>query len=377
MTTVRRLKIIQLVTSRKRRGAEISAALLSDELIRIGHELWFVGLYATGDDLEVEGGRNLDLSEVRNVLNWRLLYKLRSLIDEVQPDIIQANGSDTFKYAAIALMDNPKPTLIYRNISKMSHWVNGRQLIEWFYKLLARRVDFFCSVGVKANSDIQDLLKLDKYKVGIIKRGIPFNFLDKPTSRLELQEKFGIHVEDFVLAQVGNLSKEKNIEFSIHLVNELRFRIPNIRLLIVGDGTLKKDLQKLVQELSLTKHVIFLGYQKQTALFFNAAEIHILTSWIEGVPGVVMEASIQGTPTVGVDVGGISETIFHDKTGVLVPGHDLELFKSAILALYDDPKKRIDLGAAAKEWVRSNHDLKENTKRFEELYFKLLEERKG
>ncbi|MBB6327828.1 glycosyltransferase involved in cell wall biosynthesis [Algoriphagus iocasae] len=370
------MKIIQLVTSRKFRGAEISAKLLSEKLLSYGHQIWFVGLYSNDnlDVLSVKDGVNIDLiNRKKGGLDFNLFFQLRKLFDSIQPDIIQANGSDTFKYAVLGLLGNKKPKLVYRNISIMSHWVKDRLLIKSFYKLLAKRVDCFVSVGELASSDLQVLLKLPSNKLIVIKRGIIAESVDKTKARSVLEEKYSIHSNDFLLIQVGSLSKEKNIEFSLELIHKLNARNIDVKLLIVGEGPEKERLQIKARELKIDQRVMFTGNVKNPQNYLAGADLLMMTSEIEGVPGAVIEAAFHKIPAIGVNVGGVKEVIIHEETGFLIDTHSINLFEEYIDKLVYCKSKLIALGENARKFAKKNHDIDTNSRKFESLYFKLLD----
>src|SRR5687768_16412860 len=97
------MKILQIVTKRQFRGAEVFAAKLSEELLKKGIEILFVGLYSPPQKcISVPGAVNLDLNGKNQFLSISLVRNLAKLIMAEEPDIIQANGSDTLKYAVAA-----------------------------------------------------------------------------------------------------------------------------------------------------------------------------------------------------------------------------------------------------------------------------------
>ncbi|WP_026947199.1 glycosyltransferase [Algoriphagus marincola] len=372
------MKILQLVTSRKSRGAEISAFLLSQELVNLGHEVSWIGLYSVNpsEELFLRDSENIDLGgDPNKKIDLKLVRSLRKVIRASYPDIIQANGSDTWKYAVLALIGNKKPKLVYRNISIMSHWVGNRSWIKFIYQLLAKRVDYFCSVGEVANQDIRGLLNLPKDKCGVIRRGIPIESVESNTGRIFLESTFGIRLDDFVLVQVGRLSPEKNFEFSIRLIKELRNDYPNLKLIIVGEGPERPKLEQLVFDLGIQDSVLFLGYQKSyLSKILAGSDLMILPSLVEGVPGVVMEAMINRVPVVAFDVGGVPELVKSGETGWCVPSNDSQAFIHAIqevISLDNDSKQKIL--DQAHHLVTIHYSLPQVTLQFEQFYKSLLD----
>lgn len=369
------MKIIQLVTSRKSRGAEISAFLLSQELLKKGHQVYWVGLYPVdpAECLSLREGLDYDLEgDSFKFLDIKCLVRLRTLIKKLQPDIIQANGSDTWKYSVFALSGIPHTRLVYRNISMLSHWINNRFFVRKFYQILSNRVDYFCSVGLRANADLKRTLDLRDEICGVINRGIVTHQVSKEFGREYLKE-YGIHKDDFVLVQVGSLSPEKNIDFSFSVIENLKVKIPNLKLLIVGDGPESERLVKRSKELEIGDSIFFTGYQKAfLSEILAGSNLLILTSLVEGVPGVVLEAGIQKTPSIGVDVGGVGEVILNNSTGVLVKFHSITEFSDQIFKLFNNDEELKHLGSNANSFISKEYSLVESVKKFENLYQDLL-----
>src|SRR4051794_32914806 len=111
------MKILQLVTERQYRGAQVFAGELSSMLAQHGHKVLFVGLYAVKENILVaKGVENIDLNGKKMSLDIGVFLKLMKLIKKTKPDIIQANGSDTMKYVSLVKFFYPKLNVVYRNI---------------------------------------------------------------------------------------------------------------------------------------------------------------------------------------------------------------------------------------------------------------------
>ncbi|MFD2036366.1 glycosyltransferase [Belliella marina] len=366
------MKIIQLVTSRKSRGAEISAQRLSESLIQQGHQVWYVGLYGHPEDLQVDGGVSLDLTGRKSKLDLRLVFGLRKLIKEIKPGIVQANGSDTFKYASLAMIGIQDSKLVYRNISVFSYWIGDRGVLKWIYKLLSYRIDHFVSVGQHAAVDLQKTLGLPKSKSSVIKRGFEIGFSDKVKSRGIVQEKWGLSDDDFILIQVGSLGMEKNIAFSLDVIATLKKELPQVKLLLVGAGAEEEFLRSKSEALAISGHVVFCGHQKEVREMLAGADLLVLTSLVEGIPGVVIEAALQSTPTVAIKIPGTEELVANGISGILVDSYDIAQFADRILALQKDSSWRYQLAENARKMALQEHNEKDNTTQFEALYSSLV-----
>ncbi len=372
MTEARPLRILQLVTYRQFRGAEIFAANLSTELIRHGHQVWFVGLYAPGPNvLSVPGAYEHDLYVKR--VSWvslRGVWRLARLIRLVRPDVIQANGSDTLKYLWLARWLAPRTPLLYRNISLVSVWMGRSFFKRAVYRWLFSQIDFVTSVGPRTRDDFIACLRYPPEKIEVIPRGIPPLHPDAAV-RARWVAQGWVNAGDFVVVHMGHFSPEKNHLFLLDVWSRVVAADPWCRLLLAGEGALRDTIEHEVKDRQLENSVRLVGFQP-AAQILPGADLVALCSLVEGVPGVILEAASAGVACIAVDVGGVSEVVIPEQTGVLLPAHDATLFAESILRLKRHPAERLALGARARQQVSDTYDPEKNAGRFISRYRQLM-----
>jgi L-malate glycosyltransferase len=371
------MKILQLVTRRQYRGAEVFAATLSDELIQKGLSIVFVGLYPPPNDpLAVKGAVNIDLNGSKAFVSIALLKKVITCIHEHQPDVIQANGSDTLKYAVLGRMfSRKKPPVIYRNISVVSTWVGKSFFKKTFYQQLFARVDFVTSVGHESIKDLQNFFGYPEKRTRVIRRGIPMHKMDRSEARENLLRKLKLPSSVSIIMHAGNYSKEKNHEFLLSIFSILKQRDTDIKLVLLGDGNLYQHITRKIREKDLADTVIQVGLQPDIASYLAAADLFVLCSKVEGVPGVILEAGVQGVPSISSDVGGVREVIRDDETGVVMNDFNAMQYANTITGLLSDRQKLIAMGKLAREFVVENFNSEKNATLFIQLYSDLIKER--
>jgi glycosyltransferase involved in cell wall biosynthesis len=368
------MKILQLVTRRQYRGAEVFAANLSAELLKLGHSIYFVGLYKNHENvLSVRGAVNKDLVEVKNgPLSVGLIKQIVKLIGEVRPDVIQCNGSDTLKYMVAASFFLPKTPILYRNISMISEWVSSgpKKLV---YKRLFKRISHVSSVGEEAIADFIKTFDYPKARTSVIRRGIPLKDIERQEAAGNLKNELDLDGEAVIAMHVGNFSPEKNHAFLIEVFASLKTDHPHIKLVCVGSGMLLEETQRLVAEKALNNNVFFLGFRKNISELLAGADFFVLSSTVEGVPGVILEAATQKIPAIATNVGGVREVLEDHKTGFIVDGFDQSEFKNRILQLAKDNVLRSEMGSNAYHQVVENFNPVRNARKFEELYTTLIQ----
>ncbi len=341
-----------------------------------GHEVLFVGLYPVKENaLNAKGAQNIDLNGKKRPFDPSLLSRLINLIKKTKPDIIQANGSDTLKYTAIAKIFYPKLNIVYRNISIVSAWAGEASFKRKINRLLFKKVDRVTSVGDEAMIDFVKTYDYPLAKTKMIRRGIPQMNYDRVKARAQIVKEFGFAQTDFILMHIGQFSPEKNHAFLIDSFQKMLQQQQQVKLLFVGEGKKYAEVKDIVAQKKLSDHIFFTGYRKNVQELLAGADLFILGSTIEGVPGVVLEAGMQSLPTVAVNVGGIGEVVMNDKTGILVNKHDAGNFSNAVISLIQNEMLRKTLGANAKQFVLEHYSLQHCLKQFENLYTDILKEK--
>lgn len=368
------MKILQLVTKRQFRGAEVFAANLSKELILLGHEVIFAGLYKNNEDvLSVDQAENIDISEKKTGrLSIGLIQKLAGLINIHKPDVVQCNGSDTLKYMVAASFFTPKVPIIYRNISMISNWIPNEP-IRILYKNIFRRVAHVSSVGEEAAEDFIKTFNYPAAQVSVTRRGIPIKQIEGSKELSKLRSSLGFKGNEKIVTHIGNFSVEKNHDFLLDLFHEIKEENPEVKLICVGTGFLFNEIQRKIKERGLEDTIYLLGFRKDIPEILAASDCFVLSSKIEGVPGVILEAAAQKIPSVATNVGGVSEVLIDGKTGFLINDFDSRAFKTKLLELLSNENLRKEYGENAFKLVVENFHPGKNAIKFEQLYEKLVQ----
>lgn len=367
------MKILQLVTKRQYRGAEVFAANLSSELLKLGHEIVFAGLYKNQIDvLEVDGAENCDLSQGKNgSFSPVLVQKLVSLVRQIQPDVIQCNGSDTLKYMVAASFFTASTPLVYRNISIISEWVSSTPK-KILYKKVFSRIAHVSSVGEEAIKDFIKTFDYPEAQTSVIRRGIPVKKVNQALESQKLRAQLNLKKEDKIAIHIGNFSPEKNHEFLLDVFEDLNHLNPSIKLVCVGNGILFEPIKNEISKRKLENTVFLLGFRKDIPELLSASDCFVLSSKVEGVPGVILEAGSQYVPSVATNVGGVCEVLIDGKTGFIIDDFNKEAFKQTLLNIILNENLKTELGTSAYKLVVEEFNPLKNARKFEILYRDLI-----
>lgn len=333
--------MLHVITSSQRRGAETFAVDLSGALDRLGLSSEVVALTAgssaaTGGTLEVPalGASTLAAGTLR-ALRRRAAGAA----------VVVAHGSRTLPASVLALGGRRVP-IVYRSIGDPVAWSSGgRRRVTT--RLLLGRTGAVVALWPGAAGALRALHGVDDERLHVIPNAVPAErcpVLDpaaQAAARARLQVPSGVPV----VACIGALSPEKQVDVAVDAVAQL----PDTHLLVAGAGPCAADLQDRARTVAPGR-VHLLGTLPGPGLALAAADLVLLTSRTEGMPGVLIEAGLSGRAAVATDVGGVSEIVRDGETGALVPlAAAGELVPRVAAAVERTLAQRDALGAAARD----------------------------
>lgn len=175
-----------------------------------------------------------------------------------------------------------------------------------------------------------------------------------------------------IVLTVGRLEREKNFELLLNAFALLRSL--DLGLVVVGDGSLRSNLEREARRLGVAGRVRFLGHVDPVNPFLHIADVFAMSSDIEGLPLVMLEAMAAGTPLVLTEVGGIPDVVEHEKTALLVPPGDAPALAAAIQrAVNMSEAERNRLTDAARGVFRDRFSVRRMVEDTESLYSRLLQ----
>ena len=175
-----------------------------------------------------------------------------------------------------------------------------------------------------------------------------------------------------IIGTVAVLRPEKGLSTLFEAFAQIRRRHAGIRLLVVGSGPLRQDLERLAESLEIGADVHFEPTTFDVARWLNAMDIFVLPSLSEALSNSLMEAMACGTAAIASRVGGNSELIRDGETGLLFPPGDANALAAQMNRFLEDESLRRRLGAAASSFIRSEMTIAKAGARMAEIYSSLL-----
>ena len=182
--------------------------------------------------------------------------------------------------------------------------------------------------------------------------------------RVEMRKELGINHE-YVIGHVGRFNLQKNHEYLLRIFKEVQARVPDTKLLLLGDGELFSNIQKLAEELGITNDTIFAGVHKDVEDYYQAMDIFVLPSLFEGLPVTGIEAQYSGLPCLFSDEITREVRISNDVQFLKIENEKMGLWVDSLV------KKEVNRDRNNVEIVTNKFDMSFVAKSMEERYLTL------
>ena len=173
---------------------------------------------------------------------------------------------------------------------------------------------------------------------------------------------------------VGQMISRKNIFDILDIFDELHAKHPNTRLVLLGDGDARAELESHTKTLASKSHIEFLGFRDDRLSLLKSFDLFVMTSTLEGIPRCLMEATAASIPVAAYDIAGIDQLIEHKKTGLLAPLGEKDELKGYWESLLFTQGYGAKLAANAKEFVYLHYSANRMATEYTELFEKLATE---
>ncbi|MDD5255121.1 MAG: glycosyltransferase family 4 protein [Candidatus Omnitrophica bacterium] len=222
-----------------------------------------------------------------------------------------------------------------------------KMLFTWLERRAAGACDALVVVSEHDRQKGMSLRIGSREKYRLIRYGISWPGLQEG-SREGARKALGIPADAVVIGTVSCLKPQKSPVGFVRLAQALHARFPQARFLLVGDGILRKKVERLAQKGHLEKALYLCGWQRDIPRILSAMDIFVLTSLWEGLPIAVLEAMAASLPVVATDTGGIKEVVSDGESGFLVGPRRIDMMEARIAPLVEDAALRRRLGERAR-----------------------------
>jgi glycosyltransferase involved in cell wall biosynthesis len=305
--------------------------------------------------------------------NPLIIGKLYSYLKKEQPHIVQTYILKPNLYGRIAAIIARVPVIISTELTlKDQAPTRFKRIRDRFLMPINGYMNNFTDQIICASEGIKRQWETKSTSDRIKVIYSPFDISKLSRIKEELSDKENYRTNGRVVGIVGRLSEEKRHIDLLNAFEEVLKTFPDARLLIVGDGYLRKNLEKKVTEMHLANNITFTGFQENVFTYLKKMDVFVLPSRTEGTPLSILEAMSVGIPVIATNVGGIPEIVIDNETGLLVsPESPLDLANS-IKKLLSNPRMMNKMGQKAKALVLQRFNPINFIREHEAVYKSLL-----
>ncbi len=292
----------------------------------------------------------LNPNKIRKLVNFFKKEKIETIVISNSPDLkasaiaAKIAGVKRVVYLrglAVPIKNNILNRYIFKNI--LTHIVpNSEETLKTIFRNFSK-VKFNC-------------------KIKVIYHGIDIQAYDQNISLSKYAE------EDYIiLGNAGRLTEQKGQEYLIEIAEILKSRNIKFKLLIAGDGELKKNLQKRIEEKRLQNCIELLGFVGDIEIFMSSIDVFLLSSVWEGFGYVIVEAMAAKKPVVAFNLSSNPEIISNNETGYLIEFPDVKSFADKVEELINNVDLRKAIGLAGRDRLEKLFILDDRIKEFEKF----------
>lgn len=283
----------------------------------------------------------------RSEIDLSAAWRLSRVVRRLQPDVVHAHDPRAVAMAATALSiaaPTPRPALVVSR--RIEYPLARNSFSRWKYA----QVDGFLAIS----RAVRDRLIADRIpaaKIQVVHEGVDVERITRlPHGNLHAVLFLPTHSP--IVGNIGALVAQKGHHTLVEAAAIVVKQVSDVRVVILGEGELRPQLERQIKHLHLERHVFLAGFRADVLELLKDVDVFALSSTHEGMCTSLVDAMAAGKPAVAAAVGGVPEVLADGDTGFLVPPRDARALATRLVQLLNDDALRRRMGAAALERAR-------------------------
>ncbi len=332
----------------------------------------------------IDGVRFQDIPSLRRRISpWhdlRAVLEVRTYCRRLQLDVLHTHSSKPGVVGRLGAYLAGVPVVI--------HTVHGfpfhNFMPSWKRKLFVATEramsQYTTRLLVYSNADAQTAgsLKIGTPRsIAMFYYGVDYTPFEANIDRVKVRQALGFDDSHYIIGFTGRFSDQKALHILIKAFAKVAKQHPDARLLLVGDGSLRHDLEALAATLGVLDRILITGFRSDIVPMLKAMDLFVMTSLWEGLSRSLAEAMYARLPVVATDVGGTSDAVRNDETGWLIAPNSVDDTVAAILEARQKPSMARIFAGAGHAWAIKAFDIATMHKKIAALYLDLFSGKKG
>ncbi|MGH7324221.1 MAG: glycosyltransferase family 4 protein [Candidatus Rokuibacteriota bacterium] len=294
--------------------------------------------------------------------------RLSALMARLRPDVVNPH---LFRSTVVAA-----PLARWHGVPAVIETYHGREgwrqgLLSGSFlpdRLVARCLHRVIAVSQAARDFLVQGKGYPAGKIVVVPNGRDLSAYAPGRDREAVRKELGLDAGTPLVGVVGRLEPQKGHRYLVDAWTKIVRELPDARLLIVGEGSLRTALEAQARARGVAGSLIFAGFRADVPRLLDAVDVVALPSLYEGLPLTAIEAAAMARPLVATAVDGTPEVVRDGSTGVLVPPANPSALARGLLALLSDPEAARGMGIAARALALERFDVRRNVEATAEVY---------
>jgi glycosyltransferase involved in cell wall biosynthesis len=284
--------------------------------------------------------------------DWNAYSQLRKTIRRFQPDVVHTHSAKGGILGRAAAWNEKVPAIVHTVHGAPFHPYQSmitRSVYRVCERWAAKRCHHLIAVAEAMKQLLLDNQIMPASQISTIYSGMDVEpFVQCHPLRDGARRELGIPDGTVVVGKIARLFELKGHEYLIAAAPKIIEQQPNIRFLLVGDGLLRKQLERQIEEVGLLKYFIFTGLVAPESIprYVAAMDMLVHCSLREGLARALPQALIAGKPVISFDVDGAREVCIDQETGILLPPKSISELSDAVVVLAKNSELRESWGRA-------------------------------
>jgi glycosyltransferase EpsD len=294
--------------------------------------------------------------------NIKAYTELKSIIDENKYDIIHCHTPMGGVLARLAARHARKNGTKVIYTAHGFHFCQGAPVLNWLvYYPLEKFLSYFTDCLITINEEDYQLAVNRRFRASRIEyvHGVGVNIERfrpaQESHKRESKQTIGYQPDDILLFYAAEFNQNKNQQLLLHALASVKDDVPNVKLLLAGEGHLKEQCQKLAKEIGIADRVDFLGFRNDIDRLLPLCDIAVASSLREGLPVNIMEAMACGLPIIASENRGHKELVHNDHNGWIIATNSPKAMAEKIILLANNKELRVKLGMRGREMVERRY----------------------
>lgn len=300
-------------------------------------------------------------------VNWSAIAQLRAYIDQHRIDVLHTHGYKTDVIGRLATWGSR-----CRIVTTPHGWSTNAGFKAGVYEMLDRSIFPTFDRVVPLSEDLYrglHRIPLLRRKLRLIRNGVDIAEIDA-TSDGAAEAKAWKAGGDFVVGYIGQLIARKGLDTLLTAFK--RLDEPRKRLVIVGDGESRTELEALAVRLGIDARVSFCGFRPDRVALLKGFDVFVLPSRLEGIPRCLMEAMAASVPVIASNIPGCVDLVEHGRTGLLFEVDRTDSLLACMRELRADAAMRARLVSDARRLIENSYSAEHMAQQYVDIYEELV-----